>query len=450
MEADTVDDAYRAEIESFSAYIRLKESDGLIEGFFTSGHLIQSLHFDPSVIANCDRVVGLTGSIGRREAHGKHSDYDVAVITREPGTRDAAIRHLMQSNPWAHFDRRSLFKKGKVKPDAERIRQIYYPAINPENLRHSESVMQRVWLLTEFTPLAITSTYAEVQRELINYYELFSTPELYAKPFKLIEDFTRYPEAFAKSLDGTAYLEETEQAGVTTHAKTIMLRKFAHLFNLLAVLRLICRKEHVISLRDESSISNAIFYHLRAPTLIRVGYWFSNDFHHGAPMQRFASESNLSASATVFEKYLEFLKGKGKDELSAIEIGRLSVVLKLCEDLKPEKDLVRRLFKRTCVELIENYNNGVKRIWTGRVREHLAGVKSGPSRLVSNDSELDNIFELSEKVLWPLYALAKLLSITFEVADSWAYFERATYQSSGRAVATNRLLLETRKMLGHS
>lgn len=441
MTFETTDALYRAEIDKFSAYVSIKESDRLIEGFFASGQLIRNLNFEEGRINNADLLVGLTGSIGRREANTAYSDYDFAVITRDRDARDKAISHLVELNPKARFERRELFTIGVVQSaETDPIREIYYPSIHPDKILEPSALKERVWLLTEFTPLANAEIYTEIQHTLANHYQVFTDPGMYAKPEKLLDDLVAYQNAFVTSLEKTQDLEENEQPGLTTHAKTIILRKFAHLFNLLAVVRMVCRKDHITSCPEGPARDSVVFADLRAPTLIRIGYWFSDEFHFEKPMRRFDSEKEMSASSEVFKRYIKFLSKNSPGS-------RGRVILKLCEPLQTERGLVRRLFKRTSVELIENYNVGLKRIWTGSLRLHLAGLSSGASRALRREPEFDNIIELSQRVLWPLYALANLLFITFEIAGEWGYFEDETYPYSGRKAATTRLLHETKKML---
>ncbi|MET3234186.1 UNVERIFIED_ORG: hypothetical protein ABIC54_006402 [Burkholderia sp. 1263] len=437
--------SYRADIDRFCAYVSLKECDNLIEGFWSSAQLITSLTWQKDQICGDDFLVGLTGSIGRREAHPEYADYDVITITADKLLRDAALTHLIKSNPNPNppvrFDRCDLFN-GQEDPSLELIkkRDFYYPTIDPTKLLEPSSIHERIWLLTEFIPLVESRIYGKIQKELVEYYRLFSHSSLYAKPEKLLADLIAYPMALALALQDSEEMEAGEIGGFTRHAKTIILRKLAHLFNILAVVRLICRKKHIASCANEEQKNHEFFVNMRAPTLIRVGYWFSEEFHYDKPMRRFESEKDTSASMEVYERYLEFLKNASPN-------GRGQVIYKLCQPIPSERGIVRRLLKRTCVELIENYNLSIKRIWTWQVRDHLSKVSPGASLVLKAEPEFDNIKELSKRVWWPLFALSNLLSITFEVAGEWGYFDDETYPASGRAAATSCLVDETGKML---
>lgn len=441
MTFETTDSLYRDEIDRFSAYLSVKESASLIEGFYASGQLIKSLNFDEKKINNKNALVGITGSIGRREAHTIHSDYDIAVITRDPSTRDSVIQHLIQKNPKANWDRRELFDRGATTNECDR--NFYYPVINPEKILEGDSLFARAWLLTEFTPLARGELYSGIQRKLVEHYSVFSHGSLlYAKPGRLLDDLFRYQKELEESMKKFQSMEEKEQKGLTGHAKALILRKFAHLFNALAVVRMVCRKSYMTASETPNS-EDRVFSNLRAPTLIRVGYWFSDEFHFEKPMHRFDSDKPTAASKELLDKYLTFLQ-----EESNNSSGR--VIQKLCLDLQLERGLVRRLFKRTCVELIENYNEALKRIWTVPVRDHLARAKLDSATMLTGEAEFENVKLLSQRVLWPLYALANLLTFTFEIAGDWGYFEGETYPHSGRCIATQRLLEETRVMRSKS
>lgn len=441
MTFQATDPLYRDQIDQFSAYLRLKETTNIIEGFFASGQLIRNLKVPNDWINSTEFAVGLTGSIGRREAHTSYSDYDVAVIARTRSARDEVLSRLVKLNPQANLERSALFRKDATNTEVnERIKDIYYPLIEPETILDSDALMPRVWLLTEFTPLATSPIYVQVQRKLSAHYGVFTKGSLYAKPNALLDDLLNYRDAFKKSMKNTEDYEKNEMKGMTHHAKTIILRQFAHLLNALAVVRLVCRKDQIMSL-PEIFHDAELFANLRAPTIIRLGYWFSDEFHFSRSMRRFDAENELSSSLEVRDRYRQFLEAKSP-------ASRGKVIEKLCMPVKNERGMVRRLFKRTCVELIENYNEGLKRLWEETVRDHLAEIQPGASAELDEVPEILNMKELSRGVLWPLHALAKLISITFEVAGEWGYFEGQTYRNSGRAESTNRLLSEAEKMSG--
>jgi hypothetical protein len=440
---DPIDLLYRDQIDQFSAYVRLKEVTGLAEGFFSSGQLVQSLKVPREWRESTEFAVGLTGSIGRREAHTAYSDYDVSVIAKSRDKRDAVIKKLIELNPQAcedKLERSSLFGPDEDRsPNNEELKDIYYPLIESDTILQPEALMQRVWFLTEFTPLVASPVYRGLQRKLAEHYGVFTKGDLYANPKKLLDDLLKYRDAFNQHMKQTEKYEREEMKGMGHHAKTIFLRQFAHLFNALAVVRLVCRKDHILALPDDRR-DDEFFANLRAPTLIRLGYWFSDEFHFSRSMRRFDVENKLSSSIEVRDRYMKFLRDKSPGS-------RGKVIEKLCTPLENERGMVRRLFKRTSVELIESYNEGLKRLWLAEVREHLAGMQPGnASDELEGVPEILNMKELSLAVLWPLRSLAELISTTFEVAGEWGYFEGQTYPYSGRAESTKRLVKEAEEM----
>jgi hypothetical protein len=111
MTFQATDPLYRDQNDQFSAYLRLKETTSLIEGFFASGQLMRNLKAPDDWVDSNEFAVGLTGSIGRREAHASHSDYDVAVIARTRSARDEVLFRLIEPNPQANLERSALFRK---------------------------------------------------------------------------------------------------------------------------------------------------------------------------------------------------------------------------------------------------------------------------------------------------------------------------------------------------